>query len=139
THGEGRALVAAGAGVLALLVHRVVGELEGRLAVHHEATLRHGDHALHDLHERLLGRHALPHELDGEKGAADLDVRFAASGRPGGTYFVVAVLAGTDDRRVADAAGNLPREPARRRHRADVARGIDGVHVDRAGGVRNAV
>src|SRR5262245_43784582 len=52
--GERRALVGTGAGVLALLVDGVVLELEEWAALVVEETLfRHGDHAFHDLHQRL--------------------------------------------------------------------------------------
>src|SRR5262249_14003195 len=108
-HGEGRAFVAARARVVALLVDRVVLELEERPTLVVEKTLLgHRDDALHDLHERCLRRHSLAHELYGEKRTADFDVCLTATGRTGGADVVVAVLARTDDRRVADAPRDLP-------------------------------
>jgi len=45
---------------------------------------------------------------------------------------IVSIITRTDDRRVADAAGDLPGEAAGRRHAADLAARVDAVAVDGA-------
>jgi hypothetical protein len=56
----------------------------------------------------------------------------AAAGGARGAHFAVEIEAGTQDRRVADAAGDLPGQAARRRDSADLALGAHAVAVDRA-------
>jgi len=75
---------------------------------------------------------AAPHLFHDQERAQVVEVGFAAAGRSGGADFVVHVESRAENRRVADAAGNLPRQPAGRRHAADVAAGVDAVAVDRA-------
>ena len=75
---------------------------------------------------------AAPHLLDDEERRQVVEVRFAASRRSGGADVAVDVESRAQNRRVAGAPRNLPREAARRRHAADLALRVDAVAVDRA-------
>src|SRR5688572_11459633 len=132
-HREAASLVRRRAGEAPVLGQRVECQVEVRpTAAVEESRLRQGNYALHHLEQRLLGRHPAPHELDGEEGPADLDIGLPASGGPGRADSVVAVLARPDDRAVAHPAGDLPRDTARRRDRAEITPRIHRVHVDGA-------
>ena len=127
-----------GGAELALLVDGVENDVEARLAVGREPPLLgHRDHPLQRLEARIGRLHAAPHLLDGEEPAAHFDIGLAEPGRPRGADVVVGVLAGPDDGGIAHAAGDLERDPGRRRHRRDVAVRRDGVAVDRAGRPRD--
>src|SRR5439155_11817588 len=75
---------------------------------------------------------AAPHLLDDHERRQVVEIGFAAPGRSGGADLAVDVQPRAENRRVADAAWNLPRQPARRRHAADLAFRVDAVAVDRA-------
>ena len=83
-------------------------------------------------HAGVLRMHAPPHRLDDDERRQVVEIRLAAAGRSGGADAVPHVQPGAEDRRIADAARHLPRQPARRRHAADLAARTDGVAVDRA-------
>src|SRR5207244_747986 len=107
---------------LAALVHGVEIEAELGFAVGAEQPLLGQLHdPLEGLETGVGGLHAAPHELDREEPAAHLDVGLPPTGRARGPDVVVGVLTGADDRAVPHAARDLEGEPARRRHRREVA------------------
>ena len=63
---------------------------------------------LADLHDRVLGVQATPHPFD-DQGAREIQqVQLADAGRAGRADLIVEKQAGPQDRRIADATGNLP-------------------------------
>src|SRR5579859_8116220 len=64
--------------------------------------------------------------------AADFDVLLAAAGGPGRAYLLVAIAARADDRRVAAASGQLPRQAAGGGHARHLALFIERRAVDGA-------
>jgi hypothetical protein len=84
--------------------------------------------ALHRGFAGLLGRLAGAHLLDDEEAAAAADDLFADARGPGGAGGVVDVEAGTDDRRIADAAGEFVGQAAGRADAAEFAVGIARQH-----------
>src|SRR4029077_4809206 len=81
---------------------------------------------------RVLGVGAAAHGLDDEERGEIVEVGLAPAGGAGGADLPVHVQAGAEDRRVAHAAWDFPREAAGRRHAADLPLGVDAVAVDRA-------
>src|SRR5204862_5409761 len=65
-------------------------------------------------------------------GAQAVKVGFATTGGAGRANLAVDIQPRAEDRRIADPSRNLPRQPTRRRHTADVASAVDAVAVDRA-------
>ena len=115
------------------LGQRVEHEVELGLALRvEEPRFGLSDDALQRLEARVGRLHAASHVLDRQEPAADLDVRLAQSGRPRSADVVVAVLAGADDRRIADAPGNFPGEAGRRRDGGEIALRSHGIAVDRS-------
>ena len=78
-----------------------------------------GDSA-NDLHPGFLRGSSVPHEFDSCERCQVLQVRFASTCTSAGTDFVVDIQASPDDRRIADSAWNLERQPAGGRRAADV-------------------
>src|SRR5215469_17672994 len=79
------------------------------------------DDALQGVHAGLFGRHTVPHVFDDGVCADDLDVLFAVASGPCGTDVLITVATCANDRRVARASGDLPRQAAgcgRTRHLA---------------------
>ena len=74
---------------------------------------------------------AAPHFVDDHERAQVVEIGLAASGRSGGADIAVYVQAGAENRRVAGAARDLPRQTARRCNAADFALRADAVAVDR--------
>src|SRR5262245_9964334 len=74
---------------------------------------------------------AAAHFLDDEERAEIEEIGLAASGRSRRADFPVDIKSRAENRRVARATGNLPRQAARRRDAADVALRVDAVAVDR--------
>src|SRR5262245_61858541 len=121
-----------GAGALAFLVHRVEVDVEVRLPVLVPHVLRQSHDPLQTLQRGLLGRHALPHELDHRMRPAGAQVAFAPPGRAAGPDVAVDEETRADDRRIAQTARNLEEETRRRRAAGDGPVGGDDVAVDRA-------
>src|SRR5205809_7429353 len=94
-----------GSAELPTFVHCIELEIERRLAVWaQQSYLRELHHALQCLEPRVGGLHPPAPELNREEAAAYLDVRFAAPGRTRRADLVIGVLAGPDDRPVANPA-----------------------------------
>src|SRR4029079_14214067 len=110
---ELRAFVRRGGRESAVLPQGIELQVEVRTAsIIEKSFLRHREHTLHDLHDRLFRREPLAHELNGEERTAHTDVRLASARRAGSADGVVAVLARPDDRRIANATRDLPRDAA---------------------------
>jgi hypothetical protein len=75
---------------------------------------------------------AAPHRLDDRKRRQVVERRLTAPRGSGGADILPQVQPGPENRRVADAPGNLPRQAAGGRHAADLAARPDDVAVDRA-------
>ena len=84
------------------------------------------------------GIESVGHVLDGLEGAAGLDDGFATPRRPRRPDFVIHEHSGSHEGRIADPAGDLVTQPARRGAGAEVAGGIERGAVDRAVVVRDA-
>src|SRR5207245_9862647 len=87
--------------------------------------VRVGDRRAGHQVRRHSGREPVHRRLRGD--AADRELAIAGAGRRAVTR--VAVIAGADDRRVADTAGVLVRPAARRHGRRDIAPGVQGEEV----------
>src|SRR5690606_35730140 len=87
--------------------------------------------ALEDIAHGVLRMETAAHVLADDPRAAREDDRLAPSRRARSSRIVVDVEARADDRRIADAAGDLVREPARRRHSGKIAARVDREAVDR--------
>src|SRR5205823_1546747 len=116
-----RAVVHGDSGVFASRVEDVEVDAEVRVAfLVEEATLDGvGLDAAEGLHASVFRVRAASHLLDDEEGAEVVEVRLAPSGRACRADCAVNVETSAEDGRVADATGNLPGKPARRRHAAD--------------------
>src|SRR5258705_3725612 len=99
----------------------------------HEPRFRLGEDAIQGLEARVRGLHAAPHMLDRQEPPAHLDVCLAEPGRSRSPDVVIAILPRADDGRTADAAGNLPRQAARRGDGRKVALRRHGIAIDRSG------
>ena len=87
---------------------------------------------LQRFHAGVLRALAAAHLSTMRNDAQVVEVGLAAPGRARGADFAVHIEPGAENRRVADAARNLPRQAAGRRDAADLAAGVDAVAVDRA-------
>ena len=83
------------------------------------------------LEARVFRMFPLPHHLDDYERREAVEIRFAAARRAGRAHFAIDVQTRPEDGRVADAPGDLPREPAGGRHAADLAFRADPVAIDR--------
>src|SRR4029453_13083622 len=103
------------AGVLPLLREHVEEQLETGQAVLVEQPLldRRRLHAPQRLHAGVLRGAAAAQLLDDHARRQVVEVGLAAPGRARGAYLVVDPEPRAQDRRVADAAGDLEGEPAR--------------------------
>ena len=85
------------------------------------------------LDRRVLGLQAPAHRFDDRVARQIQQVRLATTGRAGRAELVVELQPRTQNRRVADAAGDLVIEARGRRHAAEVAVRVERRAVDRAG------
>src|SRR3712207_1360239 len=127
-----RALVHRDSCVLAARVEYVELYAAGGVAVFVQEPLLDGVglDATECFHTRILGCAAAAHLLDDEERAEVEEVRLATPCRARRADRAVDVEPRAEDGRVADAPRYLPREPARRRHAADLALRVYRVAVD---------
>src|SRR5262245_37853755 len=131
-HGEFRAFPQRGRAVFALLIDGVKIDVAegGQLFLVIAVTRRD---AFDRVHRRFGRRHSPAHVLDDRMRAVDVYALFAAPGRARRADLVVDVHPAADQRRIADAARYLPRQPGGRRHAGNVPVRVNGQTVDRAG------
>src|SRR5262249_23235963 len=125
------ALPQRGRAVFALLVNGVKIDADrGQLFLIIAVTRRH---AFDGVHGRFGRRHAATHVFDDRVRAVDEDALFTQTGRACRADLVANIQPATDQRRIADAARDFPRQTGGRRHAGNVPVGVDGQTVDRAG------